>query len=132
MPKVKTEEAPEAEVEACGHINRHHTDTSGKLAPLACTLPKGHTGDHYATYIRNVPEYITNERGVAVKVIQNQTEGETYWQDIAGTPASEITPEEVPQMTGYQRDLVMQILQRNPKMSATEAIAKAKLTKEWR
>jgi hypothetical protein len=147
MPKAKHEAVVEtAEVDLsegtpvivkvehqlCGHINRHHTDTSGKLTPLACTLEPGHTGDHSAAYTRNVPEYITDHKGIAIKVIQNPTEAVTYWRDEAGTPASEIVPEEVPQMTGYQRDLVMQILQRNPKMSTTEAIEKAKSMKEWR
>lgn len=118
--------------EPCGHINRHHTNEKGQLAPLACTRPRGHSGDHFATYTRLFPDPITNEKGITIKMNYTQGEAGTYWRDDAATPASEIKPDEAPQMTQYQRDLVMQLLQRNPSWNAQKAIAEAKMMKEWR
>lgn len=34
----------------CGHINQQFFNAEGRSVGLACTLPKGHTGNHEATY----------------------------------------------------------------------------------
>lgn len=46
---------------ACGHINRQHHNDDNILEDLACTLDKGHAGDH--------------------------ANGKARWSDAAGTPA---------------------------------------------
>lgn len=50
---------------ACGHINRQYHNAENELEDLACTLPKGHAGDHYA-----------------------EVDGKpNFWADAAGIPA---------------------------------------------
>lgn len=116
----------------CGHINKHYFNTQGKLEDLACDLPKGHTGDHHAIALRNMPEYTHDHKGIPIKVVYTETETETYWGDMAGTPAKEITAGEVSQLTAYQRDILMELMKKNPALSAEQALAAAKLEKNWR
>lgn len=98
---------------------------------MACDLPKGHTGDHHAIYLKNVPEYVTNEKGTPIKVNYHEEEAETYWGELAGTPANEIKSGEITQLTGYQKDLLMEVMKKNPLLSAEQALAVAKLEKNW-
>ena len=76
MPKKRVKKTPE-EYEApnvveeivnavlhCGHINRQYYNPDGALEDLACTLDKGHKGDHEADY----------------------PGGRAAWSDAAGTP----------------------------------------------
>lgn len=116
----------------CGHINRHHTDEKGQLSPLACTLSPGHAGDHYARYTRLYPDPIVDHRGTIIKMNYTTGEAETYWNDIAGTPAKDIKPEQIDQLTAYQQDLIMQVLRKNPGMTAQDALAEARNSKAWR
>lgn len=140
MPKKVTPEDIEKEVEqvkeskgkpVCGHINKQHTGTDGKLEDLVCNLPEGHKGDHKAKHQRNIPDYEHDDKGKVKKVTYHQEEVETSWGDAAGTPASQIQEEVVPQMSLLQKDLVMQILSREPALDVKMAVAKAKMSKEW-
>ena len=51
---------------ACGHINRQHHNADGELQDLACSLDKGHKGDHSAKI---------------------EDDKQVFWSDAAGTPA---------------------------------------------
>lgn len=63
---VKAVENTVTAIVACGHINRQHHNADGVLEDLACTLDKGHKGDHSAK--------VENEISV-------------NWSDAAGAPA---------------------------------------------
>lgn len=139
MAKV-TPEQIEKEVEiqkesknkpACGHVNKQYTGTDGKLQDLSCTLPKEHSGDHKARHMRKIGTPVTNEKGHTLRMEYHEEEVEASWSDAAGKPVSEISEEPVLQMSLLQKDLVMQILTRNPAMDVKQAIAQAKLSKEW-
>lgn len=118
--------------EKCGHINRHAFGVDGKPLPLACDLPKGHQGNHHAHYKKNQPEYVYGEKGRVVKVIQNVVDGETFWQNGAGVPVSEIKGAEAEQLTQYQLDIVADVMKKNPSLKPEQALAAAKLEKAWR
>lgn len=48
----------EAKIEKlCGHVNKHYINTDGQLEDAACTLPKGHAGDHSAI-VKVLREYL--------------------------------------------------------------------------
>lgn len=139
MAKV-TPEQIEKEVEiqkesknkpVCGHVNKQHTGTDGKLQDLSCILPKEHSGDHKARHMRKVGEPVTNEKGQVLRTEYHEEEVDASWGDVAGKPVSEISEEATLQMSLLQKDLVMQILTREPALDAKQAIAKAKLSKEW-
>lgn len=115
----------------CKHVNKQHVNEKGVLQDLVCTLPENHAGDHRARHLRRVGEPVTNEKGVILKMEYHEEEVEASWNDVAGKPASEISEEPVLQMSLLQKDLVMQILTRNPAMDVKQAIAQAKLSKEW-
>lgn len=125
MPK---EEQPSV----CNHENKHAFNADGKLESLFCDLPKGHGGDHHAKYTRNQAERTTNEKGIVVKVEQKPVDEDAYWNDAAGTPVNEIKEGKVEQLTEYQHDLVMDVLKRNPNLTAKQAIAAAKELEAWR
>jgi hypothetical protein len=58
---VKAVENVAISIVSCGHINRQYHNAENALEDLACTLEKGHKGDH--------------------------NNGVNYWSDAAGTPA---------------------------------------------
>ncbi len=62
---VKAVENTVVSIVSCGHINRQHHNPDNALEDLACTLDKGHKGDHSAS---------VEDRPV-------------FWSDAAGTPA---------------------------------------------
>jgi hypothetical protein len=55
-----------AAIVACGHINRQHHNQENVLEDLACTLDKGHKGDHSAR-IDDKPVYWSDAAGKPVK-----------------------------------------------------------------
>lgn len=139
MAKVTSEQI-EKEIEVqkeakdnpvCGHVNKQHTGADGKLQDLSCSLTKNHDGDHKARHMRKIGEPVSNEKGQTLRMEYHEKEVESSWGDAAGKPASEISEEPVLQMSLLQKDLVMQILTRNPAMDVKQAIAQAKLSKEW-
>lgn len=123
-PKVQ---APET----CGHINRHHYNAAGRLEELACTLLPKHTGDHSATYKKNVGDPVHDEKGRVIKVEYHEEEATAVWNDAAGKPAADIQEGEIAQMTLFQKDLVMQLLAKNPTLTVDQAVAQAKQMPEW-
>lgn len=115
----------------CGHVNKHFFNTHGKLEDLTCDLEKGHAGDHHAKCLINEPDPVTNEKGIVVQQRYREIEVEAFWNDMAGTPASEITAGEAVQLTGYQQDIVADILRRNPGMNAQDALKRARESEIW-
>jgi hypothetical protein len=69
MPKGKKKSEPKQNlvenvaisIVGCGHINKHYYNPDNELEDLACTLEKGHKGDH--------------------------SNGVNFWSDAAGTLA---------------------------------------------
>jgi hypothetical protein len=55
----------EQQTRSCGHINKQYHNAQNELEDLACSLPKGHGGDHLA---------VVDGKSIA-------------WSDAAGTPA---------------------------------------------
>jgi hypothetical protein len=129
VAEVVLEETPGPAV--CGHINKQHYNTKGKLEDLPCTLTKGHEGDHSAEYVKLVGEAVSDEKGRVVKVNYSEEQAVAYWGNAAGTPASKIQAGEIERMTLLQKDLVMQRMSRNPDLSVAEATAQAKASPEW-
>lgn len=139
MPAKKTITVEDVEKEIqpknappCGHVNRHHHGVDGKLKELHCVLPAGHDGDHQAPAQKNKPDPQYDEKGRVVKMSYTVEEITGYWNDSASTPAKDIYPQEILQMTLHQKDMVMRMLQGNPAMDVKEAVARAKMTPEWR
>lgn len=124
MPRKKNEET-------CQHINKQHYNAKGKLEDLQCDLPEGHKGDHHATYSRLIPDPLTDAKGIVIKEYYNEEEAEAFWGDAAGTPTSGIKPADIPQMTDYQKDLVMAVLKRDPTMQLEKAVEVAKTSGAW-
>ena len=127
MPK-KVEEVTH---DTCGHINKQHYGTKGKLEDLACTLPVGHSGNHSAPYKRLVGTPVTDEKGRVIKNTYEEVDDVGQWGDMAGTPAEQVFVGEKDQMTLYQRDMVLQIVKNNPKITIEQAIAQASQSEEW-
>jgi hypothetical protein len=81
----------------CGHINKQYYNTKGRLEDLACTLHKGHTGNHEApckslakfSGEKDPAEEYQFRDGTFYLVVQNTAE----WSDIAGVPAEKIRPD---------------------------------------
>ena len=117
--------------ELCGHINKQHYNTKGRLEDLTCDLEKGHTGDHHAIYEKNVPDHETDDKGRVKKPRYNQEKAETYWGVRAGTPAKEISEAAVPQLSQFQKDLLGEVLKKSPNLTAEQALAVAKASPTW-
>ena len=115
----------------CGHINKQHYNVQGRLEDLACTLPKGHSGDHYARHLRKTPNHVYNEKGIVIQARYDEVEAETFWGDVAGTPASDIKEKEMKQLTGFQKDLLMTVMSKNPDMTVEDAIKQVRETPAW-
>lgn len=133
--EVEAVETPKEEVivpKVCGHINKHYINPNGDLTDLACTLKPGHGGDHSAPCEKNVGSPVTNEKGITVKTAWVVEPSVAYWNDAASKPAVDIESEVVIDMTAYQKDLVMDMLKRNPTMDVDMAIAKAKMQDNWK
>lgn len=121
----------EVKLSTCGHINRHHFGPDGKPLELACDLDPKHTGDHHAKYQKNVAEQTMDEKGRVIKVTYHQEEADAYWGDAASKPVAEIVEGKQVQMNLLQKEMVMEILNRDPRMTAQEAINIAKAKPEW-
>jgi hypothetical protein len=119
------------ELKTCGHVNKQHYNVKGRLEDLPCDLLAGHAGDHHAAYQRNVPNHIYNNKGGVEKAQWDQVEAEAFWGNDAGTPAGDIKEKEAKQFTSFQRDLVQEILRKNPDLSADEAYKQAKESPVW-
>lgn len=134
MPtKKKNDEETTAEqvvASACGHVNKQHYGINGKLQDLACTLPAKHTGDHQALYKKNVGEPATDEKGRVVKTNYHEEDKVAFWGEAAGKPANPVTGEVV-QTSLLQKDLIMQIMKENARLTVEEATAQAKADARW-
>ena len=115
----------------CDHVNKQHYNTKGRLEDLKCDLEEGHKGDHHAFYEKNVPDHETNDKGQVTKSRYTQETAEAWWGDLAGTPAKEITERPMPQLSQYQKDLLGDVLRKNPHLSAEQALAEAKNSPTW-
>jgi len=115
----------------CGHVNKQHYNTKGRLEDLTCDLEKGHTGDHHAIYEKNVPDHETDDKGRVTKSRYAQEETEAYWGEMAGTPAKEISEAAVPQLSQFQKDLLGEVLKKSPNLTAEQALAVAKASPTW-
>jgi hypothetical protein len=147
MPKAKhVEEAKEPEAPVtetikekvtsalrgtCGHVNKQHYNTKGKLEDLACDLEPKHAGDHHAKYQKNVPEPVTDEKGRVTNVNYHEEEADAYWTNAAGKPAKDISEGTVPQLSLMQKDLLAQLMARNPDMTVEVALEKVKTDPRW-
>ncbi len=119
------------ESDLCGHVNRHRFGTDGNLQELTCDLKPEHAGDHHAKCMVNVPDYTTNEKGIVTSVKYHQEERDGYWTDAAGTPVKDIKVGEVPAMNMNQKDMVLDIMKKNPRLNVDQAITLARSTPEW-
>jgi hypothetical protein len=119
------------EARTCGHVNKHHYNTKGKLEDLACTLPKDHEGAHSAKYVKLVGEPVNDEKGRVVKTDYHEVEAVAAWSDAAGVPANRIQAGEIEAMTLLQKDLVMQVMAKAPNLTVEQATATAKAQPEW-
>lgn len=117
--------------EKCGHVNKQHYNTKSRLEDLVCDLEKDHKGDHHAFYQKNVPDHETDDKGRVTKSKYTQEEAEAYWGDMAGTPAKDISEVAMPQLSQFQKDLLGEVLKKNPNLTATEALAVAKSSPTW-
>ncbi len=87
----------------CGHINKQHINADGVREDLACTLPKGHAGNHRADYqcLRPVDGSIAQAKIIASgkpvltigpsKLVEVTEISE--WSDAAGTLAVDVIPD---------------------------------------
>ena len=123
--------AKEAKFGGCGHVNRQHYGTDGKLLEIVCDLEPKHEGDHHARAMRNVPEPVTNEKGIVTSVKQRQEEVGTWWGDKAAALTRDVIANVAEQMSLLQKDLVMDILNKNPNLTVEQAIAQAKASNAW-
>lgn len=94
---VKASEV-KATIPQCGHINRQHTGVDGELEDIACTLPKGHTGDHSAKVRVLQKQQYTQKNPKLEYVWRDGLEYEvhavdTFWSDAAGVPVTEVKPD---------------------------------------
>lgn len=131
IPVPETKIVKEIKLTTCGHVNKQHFNAEGKLEDLACTLDPRHPGDHQAPYKKNVADHLYDEKNRIVKITYHLEDAVSYWNDSAGKPADKVKSGEVAQMTGFQRDLVMQILSRNPRLNVDQALAQARQSPEW-
>lgn len=115
----------------CGHVNRQHYNTQGRLSELTCDLPPKHLGDHHARYMKNIGEPVTDEKGRVLKVSYHEEEAETWWNDVAGKPVADVAIGAVETLNLNQKDMIMSFMNRNPNLSAAEALKMAKSQAEW-
>lgn len=115
----------------CGHINKHFVNTDGRLKDLSCDLPKGHEGDHHAKAFKNVADNTYDLKGTVIRQEWRQEEVDACWGDAAGTPAKDIKEQPVVQLSQYQKDLVGEVLRKNPQLSVEDAIQQAKASPTW-
>lgn len=73
-----------AQLELCGHINKQFINKNGKQEDLACTLPKGHGGDHFALIEHVVTDYGIDSDNHQVPVGQHIEMSDGWWSDAAG------------------------------------------------
>lgn len=115
----------------CGHVNRHHFGPDGQPLELVCDLEPHKTGDHHARYQKNIADPVMDEKGRVIKVNYHLEEADAWWGDAAGKPVADILEGDQVQMTLHQKDMVMEILSKDPRMTAQEAVARAKAMSEW-
>lgn len=125
MPKKEKEEI-------CGHVNKHYINTKGRLEDLTCDLPKGHAGDHHAVCVRKIPDPLTDNKGRVIEERYREEEADAYWGDVAGTPAKDITEKPMPQLSQFQKDLLAEVLKKNPTMSIESALQQAQESPLWK
>jgi hypothetical protein len=97
--KKVAEEVQEAEVNICGHVNRHSFGVDGKPDNLQCTLPKGHDGLHSAQHYEGGTQLSGMLSADDLEAFVWNEETERYegiilrhWNDMAGIPAKDIKP----------------------------------------
>lgn len=133
--KAKREQGAQPEKPAksggCGHVNRQAYGTNGKLQELVCDLEPKHKGDHHARAIRNVPEPVTDQKGITTSVKQREEEADAWWGDAAGKLTRDIIADVPEQMSLFQKDLVMGILNKNPNLTVEQALSQAKASPAW-
>lgn len=80
----------------CGHVNKQFINRDGVQEDLACTLPKGHTLDHFAKHERLVEEKGLSQEGREAVLGTHVEAVDGYWSDGAGNfpKTHAATPEE--------------------------------------
>jgi hypothetical protein len=80
----------------CGHTNKHFMNAKGQREDLACTLPKGHAGDHFALYKSTITDYGIDKDGRQCVTGSHIVESEGWWSDAAGVlaPPPDVSREE--------------------------------------
>jgi hypothetical protein len=127
MPK-----SAEETKEVCGHINKHYVNPKGRLEDLPCDLEKGHAGDHHAFCVHLVSDPLTNPKGQVIEERYREEQAEAWWSEAAGVPAKDITEAPMPQLSQYQKDILADILKRNPTMSVEVALKQAQESPLWK
>lgn len=123
-----SEETPK---DVCQSVNKQFYGTDGKLSDIQCELHANHTGDHQAKYERKVADYIHNEKGQIIKTEYHLEPATASWNDFAEQKVEEYKELPAIQMNALQRDLVMDVLQKNPNLKIEEAIERAKASEGW-
>lgn len=123
--------AEEPKVMVCGHVNRQHYNSKGRLSEILCDLPPKHTGDHHAKYMKNVGEPVNDEKGRVTRVTYHEEEADTYWNDAAAKPVGDVVVGTVEALNLNQKDMIMAVLNNDPTLSTEAALNIAKAKAEW-
>lgn len=115
----------------CGHISKHHYNSKNRLEDIACDLPKGHTGDHHAKYMKMVDAPEADARGIVIDHHYHEEEADAYWGDAAGVPAANIKEGKVLQLSGFQKDILADIMNNDNSLTVEEALAQARVSPKW-
>ena len=75
---------PSPTLPSCGHINKQFFNSKGEREDLACTLPAGHEGDHFALFEHVVTDYGPDKEGRFVAKGSHMEPAEAWWSDAAG------------------------------------------------
>lgn len=129
--KVENVVLEETFAAACGHVNKQHYGTDGRLQDLICNLPKGHDGDHRALYAMKIGEPVNDEKGRVIRTNYREEERYGYWNDSAGKTAAPADGVEMEQTSLWQKDLIMRIMAKDPDMTVEKATQKAKQDPAW-
>jgi len=92
---AKGAQLPVEEPAVCGHINKQFFNKDGRREDLACTLPAGHEGDHFAKFEHVVTEYGLDENNLEVVTGQHIETDDGFWSDSAGVfPVAKVISQE--------------------------------------
>lgn len=115
----------------CGHINKQHYSSKGRLEDVSCDRVKGHSGDHHAKYMKKVDAPETDVRGIVIEHHYHDEEADTYWGDAAGVPANEIKEGKILRLSNFQKDILADIMNHDNSLTVEEALKQAQTSPKW-